>query len=49
MQSEPQKEYQWIHKLIGDWTSEAEATMESGEPPEKSRGTERVRSLNQVP
>ena len=45
MKTEPQKEHQWLHKLLGEWTSEAEATMEPGKPPEKCRGTESVRSL----
>jgi hypothetical protein len=40
----PQKEHQWLQKLVGDWTSEAEM-LEPGKPPEKSKGTERVRSL----
>lgn len=44
MKAEPQKEHQWLEKLIGDWTSEAEA-VEPGKPPEKFKGTERVRSL----
>ena len=41
----PQKEHQWLHRMIGEWTSEAEATKEPGKPPELFRGTERVRSL----
>jgi hypothetical protein len=43
--AEPQKEHQWLHKLVGDWTYEIEATMAPDKPPEKSKGTERVRSL----
>ncbi len=34
MNIEPQKEHQWLQKLVGDWTYEAEATMEPGQPPE---------------
>ena len=45
MKAEPQKEHQWLQKLVGEWTCEAEATMEPGKPPEKSSGTESVRSL----
>ncbi|MGH7413125.1 MAG: DUF1579 domain-containing protein [Candidatus Rokuibacteriota bacterium] len=41
----PQKEHQWLQKLVGEWTSEADATMEPGKPPEKFKGTESVRSL----
>ena len=45
MKAEPQKEHQWLHRLVGEWTSEAEATMEPGKPPETLSGTESVRSL----
>jgi hypothetical protein len=40
----PQKEHQWLQKLVGEWTSEAEM-VEPGKPAETHRGTERVRSL----
>jgi hypothetical protein len=43
-QAVPQKEHQWLHKLVGEWTYEAEA-MEPGKPPHKAAGTESVRSL----
>lgn len=45
MQTEPQKEHAWLHRLVGEWTCEMEATMGPGEPPTKTRGRERVRSL----
>ncbi len=45
MMAEPQKEHQWLQKLVGDWTLEAEATMAPGEPPAKTTGTESVRSI----
>jgi len=45
MQVEPQKEHHWLHKLVGNWTSEMEATMGPGEPPMTVKGTEVVRSL----
>jgi hypothetical protein len=45
MKAEPQKEHQWLQKLVGEWTSEVEATMEPGKPPETFKGTESVRSL----
>ena len=45
MQTEPQKEHQWLQQLVGEWTYEAEATMEPGQPPAKFTGSERVRSL----
>ena len=44
-QAEPQKEHQCLHRLLGEWTYEHEATMAPGQPPEKFRGTESVRSL----
>jgi Protein of unknown function (DUF1579) len=45
MKTEPQKEHQWLNKLVGEWTYEGEATMEPGKPPEKFRGKESVRSV----
>ena len=45
MNTEPQKEHQWLQKFLGEWTSEAEATMEPGKPPELFKSTESVRSL----
>lgn len=45
MKTEPQKEHQWLQKLVGEWTYEAEATMKPDEPPVKAQGTERVHSL----
>lgn len=46
MKTEPQKEHQWLQKLVGEWTFESEAAMEPGKPPEKFKGTESVRSLD---
>lgn len=45
MKSEPQKEHQWLQKLIGDWTSEMNSKMGPGKPSETLRGSESVRSL----
>ena len=45
MKAEPQKEHQWLQRLVGEWTYETEATIEPGKPPEKATGTESVRSL----
>lgn len=45
MQAEPQKEHQWLQRLIGDWRFESEAIMEPGKPPMKWAGSESVRSL----
>ena len=43
--AEPQEEHEWLQKLVGEWTFEAEMTMAPGEPPTKSTGTESVRSV----
>jgi hypothetical protein len=45
IESGPQKEHEWLQKLVGEWTFEVEATMEPGKSPEKFTGTESVRSL----
>lgn len=45
VKAEPQAEHRWLHKLVGEWTSEGEASMGPGKPPEKFTSTERVRSL----
>jgi Protein of unknown function (DUF1579) len=42
---QPQKEHQWLHKLVGEWTSEAEMATEPGKPAQTFKGTEIVRSL----
>jgi hypothetical protein len=41
----PLKEHVWLKQLEGEWESEAEAIMEPGKPPVKSKGTESVRTL----
>ncbi len=41
----PQKEHQWLHKLVGDWTCESECSMGPDQPPMKNTGKETVRSL----
>lgn len=48
MHVEPQKEHQWLQKLVGEWTYESEAEMGPGKPAEKFKGTESVRSLGGV-
>jgi hypothetical protein len=45
MHAEPQQEHQWLQKLVGDWTSEAECSMGPDKPMEKFTGTESVRSI----
>lgn len=41
----PQKEHEWLQQLAGEWDGEFELFMEPGQPPMKSKGTERVRAL----
>src|SRR5688572_24232214 len=45
MKAEPQKQHQWLHKLVGEWTYESEASMGPDQPPSKFKGAETVRSL----
>jgi hypothetical protein len=45
MQAQPQKEHEWLHRLVGEWTYEHEASMGPDQPPSKFTGTESVRSL----
>ena len=33
MKTEPQKEHQWLQKLLGEWTYEFEAACEPGKTP----------------
>ena len=45
--AQPQNEHRWLHKLVGNWTSEAE--MPTGaQSSEKSRGSETVRTLGDL-
>jgi hypothetical protein len=48
MHAEPQKEHQWLQKLVGEWTTEAEGSMGPDKPPETFKGTESVRSIGGV-
>jgi hypothetical protein len=41
----PQKEHEWLKQLEGEWETEAEARLEPGKPPMKSKGTESVRTV----
>jgi hypothetical protein len=46
--AEPQKEHQWLQKLVGEWTYEAESPMGPGQPPMKFTGTESVRAIGDL-
>jgi len=45
MKTEPQKEHQWLDKLVGKWIFEADCSMGPDQPASKSKGSESVRSL----
>jgi Protein of unknown function (DUF1579) len=45
---QPQKEHQWLHRLVGEWTFENDCIMEPGKPPLKSSGTDSVRSYGGI-
>ena len=45
MNAEPQKEHQWLQKLVGKWTFEGECIMGPDQPPAKHTGSETVRSI----
>jgi hypothetical protein len=46
MEVQRQQEHRWLERLVGEWTSEMEAVMKPGDPPETFTGTESVRSLD---
>ena len=48
LHSEPQKEHQWLQKLVGEWTYEIEVKMGADRPAERSTGTESVRSRSRT-
>jgi hypothetical protein len=48
MPAQPQKEHQWLQKLVGEWTYEIEAMVGSDQSVEKSTGTESVRALGEL-
>ena len=45
MKAEPQKEHEWLQRLVGEWAYEHEASTAPGEPPAKFQGVETVRTL----
>ncbi len=42
---EPCAEHHWLQRLVGEWEVESECFMGPDQPPMKTTGTERVRSL----
>lgn len=45
MKPVPQREHQWLQKLVGDWTYDTHVPEQSGQPEMKATGTERGRSI----
>jgi Protein of unknown function (DUF1579) len=45
MHIEPQKEHQWLQRIVGEWTYETEAMTGPDKPSGKFNGTETVRSV----
>lgn len=45
MDIEPQKEHQWLHQLVGEWTYETECVMGPDKPPAKFKGSETILSI----
>jgi hypothetical protein len=45
MQAAPQKQHEWLHRLVGEWRYEHECSMGPDQPPGKFTGSETVRSL----
>lgn len=45
MFARPQKEHDWLHQLVGEWTSEMDCATGVDQPRQKSKGRETVRSL----
>jgi len=48
MQAEPQPEHEWLGRLVGEWDVEGEMTTDADQPPERTAGTETVRSLGDL-
>jgi Protein of unknown function (DUF1579) len=42
---QPQKEHRWLQQLAGEWEAEVSMYMEPGQPPQKSKATESVRTV----
>lgn len=45
MMATPQKEHEWLQKLVGEWRVQGEANMGPDQPPERFESLETVRSI----
>lgn len=43
--AEPKAEHEWLKRLLGDWSFDGECVMGPDQPPMKSTGSAKVRSL----
>ena len=48
MKAIPQKQHEWLRKLVGQWTYEHQCPAQPGKPPEKLTGSEIVRPLGEL-
>lgn len=44
----PQKEHQWLQRMVGEWEMEAECVMGPGEPPMKTKAVEQVKPIGDL-
>ncbi len=44
---EPAKDHQWLKQLVGEWDIQFKITMQPGQPPAESTGTDSVRTLGE--
>jgi hypothetical protein len=44
---EPEKPHQWLQQLAGEWDVEVSVTMMPGQPPQKFKGTESIRTVGE--
>jgi hypothetical protein len=43
----PQKQHEWLKRLVGEWDAEVQMYMEEGKPPQTSKGTESGRMIGE--
>lgn len=48
MRAEPQKEHDWLRKLVGEWVYETAAPAEPGQPAGTLTGRETVRAIGDI-
>lgn len=48
MKADPQKEHLWLKKLLGEWRSECEMSLEPGKDPELFVGTDTVHTVGEI-